>query len=121
MEDDLIKLLSSTAKELETILTSKTVVGDPIELHGDTVIPLISVGFGLAVAGGDGKHPKQGQGGGSGIGCGGGVKPIAVIISNQDGTRVESIKGGAASAAERIAETIGSVIRKNKDSEEAAE
>ncbi|MDD9944067.1 MAG: spore germination protein GerW family protein [Myxococcales bacterium] len=121
MEEDIIKLLGSSAKELETILTSKTVVGDPIQLDGNTIIPLISVGFGLAVASGGGQQAKQGSGSGSGMACGGGVKPIAVVLSNQDGVRVESIKGSAASAAERIAETIGSVIRKDGDGDESTE
>ena len=117
MGDELTRLVSSAAKELETILTSKTVVGDPIQVDGHTIIPLVSVGFGLGVAqaGGEGKNSKQGRSHGGGVGFGGGVKPIAVVISSADGVRVESIRGSTASAVERIAETIGSTIRKKTD------
>ena len=110
METDIIKLLEGTALELEKILSSKTVVGAPIEVHGRTIIPLISVGFGMGVGGGKGSDRKNGEGGGAAVGFGGGVKPVAVMISEPSGIRVEVIKGGAATAAENIAETIGKAL-----------
>jgi uncharacterized spore protein YtfJ len=111
MDDDLSRLLAATAKELETILNRKTVVGEPIELAGGTVVPLLSVGFGVGVGGGRGTDTKKGQGGATAMGCGGGVRPVALVISDVNGIRVESIKGGAASAAENIASTIAQVVR----------
>lgn len=119
MEDELTRIVSSAAKELESILTTKTVVGEPIQVDGHTLIPLISVAFGLGVAnaGGEGKNSKQGRGQGGGVGFGGGVKPIAVLISSENGVRLESIRGSTASAVERVAETIGNTIRKRIDHE----
>jgi len=35
---------------------------------------------------------------------------VALVIINKDGVRVEPIKSGAASAVEKIAETIGKAI-----------
>lgn len=111
METDVMKLLEGAAGELEKILSSKTVVGAPVEIHGRTIIPLVSVGFGIGVGGGKGSDRKNGEGGGSAVGFGGGVKPVAVVISDASGIRVETIKGSAATAAENIAETIGKVMR----------
>ncbi|HEY3496056.1 MAG TPA: spore germination protein GerW family protein [Polyangiaceae bacterium] len=110
METDIMKLVEGAARELEQILSSKTVVGAPLEIHGRTIIPLISVGFGIGVGGGKGTDRKNGEGGGSAVGFGGGVKPVAVVISDASGIRVETIKGSAATAAEHIAETIGKVM-----------
>jgi uncharacterized spore protein YtfJ len=110
MEADVMKLLEGAAQELEKILNSKTVVGAPIEAQGRTIIPLISVGFGIGVGGGKGGDRKSGEGAGSAIGFGGGVKPVAVVICDESGVRVEAIKGGAATAAEHIADTIGRVM-----------
>ena len=110
MDADVTKLIQQTAEELEKILTTKTVVGSPIEVHGRTLIPLISVGFGLGVGSGKGMDRKNGEGGGSGIAFGGGVKPVAVMISDASGVRIEVIKGSAATAAENIAATIGSAL-----------
>jgi uncharacterized spore protein YtfJ len=117
MEADIIKLVEGTARELEQILSTKTVVGAPIEVHGRTIIPLVSVGFGIGVGGGKGADRKSGEGSGSAVGFGGGVKPVALLISDSAGVRVEVIMGGAATAAEHIAETIGKVIAAKKESE----
>lgn len=111
---DVKSLLEVATKELETMLGSKTVVGEPMELHGRTIVPLISVGFGTALGAGKGTDKKMGEGGGSGLGCGGGARPVAILISDASGVRIEAIKGGAASAAEHVAETIAAAL-KTKD------
>ena len=103
---DIEKLFSTSINEIERMLNTKTVVGDPITVEDNTLIPLISVGFGFGVGAGEGTDPKKGAGTGGGTGGGGGVKPVAVIIVNKEGVRLEPIKGGASSALEKIAETI---------------
>lgn len=107
--DDIEKLFDKAISEIERMLNTKTVVGEPIKVDGYTLIPLISIGFGFAAGGGRGTEPKQGTGQGGGTGGGGGVKPVALIIIGEDGVRVEPIKSGSASALEKVAETIGKV------------
>lgn len=89
------------------MLNTKTVVGEPITAKGNTLIPLVSVGFGFGVGGGQGTEPQKGSGHGGGTGGGGGVKPVALIIINADGVRIEPIKSGTTSVLEKVAETIG--------------
>ena len=103
---DVEKLFGTAINEIERMLNTKTVVGDPITVEDNTLIPLISVGFGFGVGGGEGTDPSKGSGTGGGTGGGGGVKPVALIIINKDGVRVEPIKGGTASVFEKIAETV---------------
>jgi uncharacterized spore protein YtfJ len=109
--EDVENLVKTTMDEIDKMVTSKKVVGDPIEVDGKTLIPLISVGFGFGAGGGSGKgtmrQSQQGTGEGSGGGSGGGagMRPIAVIISDEKGVRIEPIKGGLASALEKMAET----------------
>lgn len=107
--EDIEKLLKTAMGEIERVLTTKTVVGEPIVIEGNTLIPLISVGFGFGAGGGTGKPPAgdAGEGTGGGTGGGGGVKPIALIIVNKDGVRLEPIKGAATSVLEKVAEAIG--------------
>ncbi len=100
-------LFDKAISEIEKMLTTKTVVGDPITVDGNTLIPLINVGFGFGVGTGRGTDPKKGAGHGGGTGGGGGVKPVALVIINQEGVRVEPIKSGTASVMEKIAETVG--------------
>jgi len=105
--EDIEKLFDKAVGEIERMLNTKTVVGEPITVEGNTLIPLINVGFGFGVGGGQGTDPQKGSGHGGGTGGGGGVKPVALIIVNKDGVRVEPIKSGATSVLEKIAETVG--------------
>jgi len=105
--EDIDKLFDKAVSEIERMLNTKTVVGEPITIEGNTLIPLVNVGFGFGVGGGQGTDPQKGQGHGGGTGGGGGVKPVALVIINKDGVRVEPIKSGTASVLEKVAETIG--------------
>lgn len=104
---DTENLFGKAIGEIERMLNTKTVVGDPITIEGNTLIPLISVGFGFGVGSGEGTDPKKGSGTGGGAGGGGGVKPVALVIINKDGVRVEAVKGGAATLVEKIADVAG--------------
>lgn len=105
--ENIESFFDKTVGEIERMLTSKTVVGEPIKIEGNTLIPLVNVGFGFGVGSGEGTEPKKGTGHGGGSGGGGGVKPVALIVINDTGVHVEAIKSGAASAFEKIAETVG--------------
>lgn len=105
-------LFGKAINEIERMLNTKTVVGDPLEVEGNTLIPLVSVGFGFGVGTGEGTDPKKGAGTGGGTGGGGGVKPVAMIVVNKDGVRIESIKGGTASALEKVAEKVADTVGK---------
>ena len=108
-------LFKTAIEEIERMLNSKTVVGDPIKIEENTIIPLVSIGFGFGAGGGTGKEPTKGEGSGGGTGGGGGVKPVAVLVVNQDGVRLEPVKSGTASVLEKVAETIGKTATKKAD------
>jgi uncharacterized spore protein YtfJ len=107
-------LLKATLAEIERLLSTRTVVGEPITVEGNTLIPLVAVGFGFGAGGGSGKEEKKmsGEGQGAGSGGGGGVRPVAVIIVNKDGVRVESVRRGAATMVEKVGEAVGKILEK---------
>jgi uncharacterized spore protein YtfJ len=109
---DVESLFKTAVGEIERMLGSKTVVGEPITIEGNTLIPLVSVGFGFGAGGGTGKAGKGEEGTGGGTGGGGGVKPVALVIINAQGVRVEPIKGAAASVMEKVAEAFAKGGRK---------
>jgi len=119
------RLLDTTVEELEKILSTRTVVGDPIEVDGHTLIPLISVGFGFGGGGGSGTGGgSEGEGTGGGTGGGGGVKPVGVIVIDDDGVRVEPIRGSAAAVVEKLGSSVTDLVekaRKRRDTEEGGE
>jgi uncharacterized spore protein YtfJ len=113
--ENIQSILKSSLEELEKVLSTKTVVGEPIVVEGNTLIPLISIGFGFGAGGSTGKNKKgDGENEGSGTGGGGGIRPVALVIVNKEGVRVEPIKSGMASVFEHLGETIGEAIQKQE-------
>ncbi len=110
-------LLKTTLSEIERLLSTRTVVGEPIILEGNTVIPLISIGFGFGAGGGSGKEQKtiSAEAFGGGSGGGGGIKPVAIIIVNKDGVRVEPIKKGTATVVEKVGEVLSKMAEKRSE------
>jgi len=108
-------LVKTTLGEMEKVLTSRTVVGEPMTFEGTVLIPLISVGFGFGAGGGEGKGEEKNKGEGSGGGTGGGawLKPVGVIIIDKTGVRIDPIRGGLSTALERIGEKVPGMIEKS--------
>lgn len=114
--ENIENLFDKAVGEIERILNTKTAVGEPMVVEGNTLIPLVSVGFGFGVGHGQGNDPKKGSGQGGGTGGGGGVKPVALVVINQDGVKVEPVKSATATVLETVAETIGKVSSAKKES-----
>lgn len=113
MLDNVEKLLRTTADELEKMLSSKSVMGEPITIGDTTIVPLRSAGFLFGTAGGGGKggEKDKGEGAGEGAGTGGagGVKPVAVLIIDKNGVRIEPMKGSMAQLAEQLTAAVPKV------------
>ena len=107
-------LVKTALGEIEKVLSTRTVVGEPMTVEGATLVPLISVGFGFGAGGGSGKGEAKQKGEGEGGGTGGGawVKPIAIIIIDKEGVRIEPIRGGLSTAIEKLGETIPRMMEK---------
>ncbi|MDY6893003.1 MAG: spore germination protein GerW family protein [Chloroflexota bacterium] len=112
--EDVEKLVKASMAEIERLLSTKSVVGDPMTIEGNTVIPLVNIGFGFGAGGGRGEKDSKGEGGG-GTGGGGGIKPVAIIIVNSQGVKVEPIMGSMASAMEKAGEMFSKAIEKRWD------
>ena len=110
---DVEQIAKTTLEEIERLLSTKTVVGEPISVEGATLIPLVSFGFGAG--GGRGKTPDKGEGGGSGTWGGGGIKPVAIVVITKDGVKVEPIKRGTGRVLERIVDTIAKAREKKSE------
>jgi uncharacterized spore protein YtfJ len=114
--EDVENMVKTTLSQIEKVLSSKTVVGEPIIVGDTTLIPLLSVGFGFGAAGGgksDAKQPNEGMKGGTG--GAGGMRPIAIIIIDKDGVRIEPIKSSVAAAIEKLSEKVPGVVEKIAD------
>jgi uncharacterized spore protein YtfJ len=119
--EDIETIVKTTMGEIEKMLNTKTVVGDPVVVDGTTLIPLISVGFAFGAGAGSGKmsQKQQQEGSGGGTGGGAGIKPVAVIVIDKNGVRIEAIRGGLSQALEKVADNAMSMMMKKREGESA--
>ncbi len=64
--------------QLENLISSKTVIGDPISVGEVTLVPIIKANFGFGMGGGNSDGVKRG--GASGGGGGAIITPIAIVV-----------------------------------------
>ena len=112
--EEVENLVKTTLGEIEKVLSTKTVVGEPITVEGATIIPLISIGFGFGAGGGSGKGEAKQRGEGAGGATAGGawVRPKAVVIVDKGGVRIEPVMGGMSTALEKVGEAIPRMMEK---------
>jgi uncharacterized spore protein YtfJ len=109
------EITKTTLGEIEKVLTTRTVVGEPMTVEGVTIIPLISIGFGFGAGGGAGKGESKQRGEGSMGGTGGGawVRPVALVVIDKEGNvRIEPVKRGLSSFVEKVTDTVPKVVEK---------
>jgi uncharacterized spore protein YtfJ len=104
---ELTEILKTITGEMQKALSARTAVGDPITVEGKTVIPLMSVGMGFGAGSGSGTQASPGGGGGGG---GLGMKPVAVIIIDEQGVRVERLKEAQHTLIEHMAEAVPKLL-----------
>ena len=103
---ELSEILKTITEEMQKALSAKNTVGDPVTVEGKTVIPLMSVGMGFGAGSSSEKADKPGGGGGGALG----MKPVAVIIIDQDGVRVERLKEAQHTLIEHVAEAVPKLL-----------
>ena len=103
-------IIKEVTSELERMVNTKTVIGEPVEAAGKTIIPVIKVSFGFGSGGGEGKGDKGETGFGGGGGAGAKIEPIAFIVVSEDEARLLTISGKTDFG--KIIESVPEVIDK---------
>ncbi len=104
-------LIKNTLHEAQELMTSKTVVGDPIQAGEHTVIPVSKVTFGFGGGGGEGTEKNKG-GTGQGVGGGWSIEPVAFVVIGKDGVKLmtigdrESITGKLMDLAPKVMDSV---------------
>ncbi|MCR5626443.1 MAG: GerW family sporulation protein [Lachnospiraceae bacterium] len=81
------EFLDKMMKGMGSFLSTKTVVGDPIQFGETIILPLVDVSFGMGA--GTGVDDKSNKGGG---GIGGKMTPSAVLVISKGGTKLVNVK-----------------------------
>lgn len=80
-------VVDSLFKGMDSVLSTKTVVGEATKIGDTIILPLVDVSFGVG-AGASNKDNKQGGGGG----LGGKMTPSAVLVIKDGHTRLVNVK-----------------------------
>lgn len=122
------EVLKQLAEDLKQFAKTETIFGGPIEIQGNTVIPVCKLSIGYGGGGGEGEGTEEKKGGkGAGAGAGGGVKlePAALIIAREGEISVVGIqakRGRLEALLEMVPETIEKLMKaKGKKKEKEAD
>ena len=97
-------MLKETASELKGFLSTKNVMGEPVDFGDKLVVPVARYGFGF---GGGGSHAKDG--GWQGAGAGGGIEPVALVILHKDVKGAEGVQVMSLKKDSQIAQVISAI------------
>lgn len=109
-------LLKEIVEDMRQVAKTETVVGEPIEIAGNTIIPVsrISMGFGGGTGHGEGPtDTKHSTGEGEGGGGGGAIRvdPAAFIIIKEGKVEVQAVPAKRG-ALDELFEHMPDVIEK---------
>lgn len=100
--------MEALVSRLENLISTKTIVGEPIINGNTTIIPMVTANVGFGLGSGEGQDEKCHGGKGSGGGAGMKITPTALIIMQGDNVQVYSLaqKGSLVKLAEMIPDVI---------------
>ncbi len=115
------EVFNTLFERLEKFIRTETIVGEPIQVGSITLVPIMSVSFGVGGGEGSGKDNKgnDGSGGGGGVGCK--MTPNAMLVVKNDQLSVYPLTNRG--SLEKIIEMVPEIISKvehyaNKDKTE---
>ncbi|MBP5198845.1 MAG: GerW family sporulation protein [Lachnospiraceae bacterium] len=110
-------VVESLLKGMDTVLSTKTVVGEATKIGDTIILPLVDVSFGVGAGSGSNgsKNSENGAGG-----LGGKMTPSAVLVIQNGQTRLVNIKNQDAitKIIDMVPEVIDKISKKNKGSED---
>lgn len=104
-ENTFRKTVGALYEGMESFITSKTVVGEPICVGETTIIPLIEASFGMG-AKSNGEEKKDFGGGG----MGGKMVPTALLVIQNGSTKLVNVKNNDSMA--RVIDMVPDIMNK---------
>ena len=112
-KNPLSDLMQDAMGKVREMVDANTIVGQPIEASGVTLIPISKVSFGFGGGGGE-LSPKAGTDKNLAAGLGAGVKivPVAFLIIKDGSVRVMPVALPADGPVDRVLEMVPDVVDK---------
>lgn len=116
------ELIEALVSQVKGLLADRSVIGEPLKVGDVTIVPVAGYGFGFgggAGTGTSGEKPEEGSGGGAG--GAGGIKPVALVVIDKDGARVERLKGLTDSFVDSVSNAVERIVDKQREAKGDAE
>lgn len=125
-------LMGTTIEKLQEMVSSNTVVGEPIRTDDVTLIPISKISMGFGTGGSDfstkNQRPERANSFGGGGGGGVNVTPVGFLVVKGDSVKFLPVALPAGNSVDRMVEMVPelidkvtSFIEKNKEEEKAEE
>ena len=109
-------LLNATMEKIRTVVDANTIIGQPIQAEGVTLIPVSKLSVGLGCGGSEFavKNQKPGQPNTFGGGSGAGVKldPVAFLVVKGESVRLLSVAPPPGTTVDRVIDMVPEVVDK---------
>ncbi len=107
-------LMATTMAKIRDMMDANTVVGQPIEAGGVTVIPVCRISIGYGSGGSDfaqkNQKPENPNAFGGGAGMGVSITPIAFLVIREGNVRMLSVEQPTSTVAERVIDLVPDVV-----------
>ena len=105
--------LKDLLSQLESFITTKTVVGEPIHMEDTILLPLVDVTFGVGAGAKDKNYDKNGLASAMG-GAGAKMSPSAILVIQGGSIRMVNVKNQ--DLATRLVDMVPDVLERVKNS-----
>lgn len=103
--------LEALFSKMEGFVSTKTVIGEPININNVIILPLVEVTFGVGAGSTDQNEDKNGKETGAG-GLGAKITPSAVLVIQDGNVQLVNIKNP--SSVDRLIDMVPGIISKTK-------
>ena len=112
-ENNFGSVVETLLKGMDSVLSTKTVVGEATKIGDTIILPLVDVSFGVG-AGAFAKEKSSNAGGG----LGGRIQPSAVLVIQNGSTRLVNVKNqdGITKILDMVPEFVDKFTKKHTDS-----
>jgi uncharacterized spore protein YtfJ len=100
--------MDSLFNKLQSFISTKTVVGEPITVGTTTLVPFVDVSVGMGIGTTEKKGDKSSDAGAGGFGAK--IKPTAVLVVGEHGVQMVSVENQ--SGLSRLVDMVPGIVSK---------
>ena len=112
-------LMTTTMQKIREIADANTIVGQPIQAEGVTIIPVSKISMGFASGGSDfttkNQKPEMDNAFGGGSGAGINIIPVAFLVIKGDSVKLMPVAPPPGTTVDRVVELVPEVVDKVTD------